>query len=406
MNTFSDDYSVGTNLKIFEFSNLNIDITYRKLQIIDTSKTDFTPENTLLGTVRYSFKLFKNAINLMSLYEIGSGLERKKEFSYIEVMPGQGIYKWLDFNENNIKELNEFEIASFQDEASYIRVFRQSNQYVKIYSNRISQVISIQPKRAWKNEIGVKKWLSKFSNNFAVSIEQKTINPVFPISTDIFIADSLLTSYNGYLINTFSVNKGGRIFLDYIYNSQKNKLLLTNGIDTRTHNYNSLVIYFKILNIIILSNELKIGQKGFSSEFYTEKNYQINYNYNKVSVSYQPISSVELTCFYIYQEKRNILGDEINYENKIGLDFQSSIKEKGIISMSLNYIKLDYNGENNTSISYIMLEGLNSGNNFTWTASYGHKITRSLQVNFIYEGRYSEDNKIIHSGSVQIKAGF
>ena len=105
---------------------LNYSLAYRTLQILDTSLTNILPENSLASRLNYHLKLLKGGINSNSFLELGSGLELQKEFIYIEVPAGQGNYTWNDYNENDIKELNEFEIAAFSDQASYIRVFTPS----------------------------------------------------------------------------------------------------------------------------------------------------------------------------------------------------------------------------------------------------------------------------------------
>ena len=66
-----------------------------------------------MGRIDYRLKILKGVITSSTFYEVGTGLELKKEFSYVEVSPGQGVYNWSDYNENNIKELDEFEIAAF-----------------------------------------------------------------------------------------------------------------------------------------------------------------------------------------------------------------------------------------------------------------------------------------------------
>ena len=100
------------------------------------------------------------------------------------------------------------------------------------------------------------------------------------------------------------------------------------------------------------------------------------------------------------------MGTETTYENKVGIEFQTAVSKKGKIISTINYININYNSDTNTSISYIMLESLKPGNNLTWTSSYQHNITNSLQISLIYEGRYSEGVKVIHSGNIQLRAGF
>ena len=71
----------------------------------DSSLTNILPENSLASRLNYNLKLLKGGINTNSFLEIGSGLELQKEFIYIEVPAGQGVYTWNDYNNNGIKEV-------------------------------------------------------------------------------------------------------------------------------------------------------------------------------------------------------------------------------------------------------------------------------------------------------------
>jgi hypothetical protein len=106
-------------------SRLNTMVTYRTLEIENENLIESTPENTFLGRVDHQLKLLKNAFTLNTFYEVGSGLELRKEFLYIEVNTGQGVYTWIDYNNDGIKDLNEFEVAQFADQANYINTFER-----------------------------------------------------------------------------------------------------------------------------------------------------------------------------------------------------------------------------------------------------------------------------------------
>ena len=405
INTFSDDYNFISKFKTNKSGNISTYITFRELKIIDTALTMQTPENSLVGNISYRQNLFKNTINLMSSYEIGSGLERKNEYSYIEIMAGEGIYKWIDYNDNNIKELNEFEIANFSDEANYLRVFKQSNSYTKVYNNKINQVIFINPKRLWNNEKGVKKIISLFSNNFLYKLEQSSKYPVFPVNQSFIAEDSSLTSLNYFLQNNFNINRGGKISFNYIYNFQKNNTLLITGIDKKEIYFNSFSLKLRLFKSFIFINTLKVGSNSAEYEFFRTKNYKIDYNHYISKLEYNFLRN--RICFiYNYREKRNILGSEKYYENKFSIKTENSIQKNGKISISANYININYNNSENQAINYIILEGLNVGNNFVWNATYQHNLPNGLQISFIYDGRFSKGGKIIHTGNMQISAGF
>ena len=101
-------------------------------------------DNSVVGRVEYGLKLWKGTVSSNTFYEIGSGLEIKKEFSYIEVAAGQGTYAWIDYNDNGVKNLNEFEITEFKDQAKYIKIFTPTTQYVQTLTS-LKSVLNINP---------------------------------------------------------------------------------------------------------------------------------------------------------------------------------------------------------------------------------------------------------------------
>ncbi len=48
-----------------------------------------------------------------------------------------------------------------------------------------------------------------------------------------------------------------------------------------------------------------------------------------------------------------------------------------------------------------MLEVLLPGRNFTWTLNIQQKLARGLQLLLTYEGRKSENQRIVHIGKMQ-----
>ena len=101
---------------------------------------------TLLNRVDHYLSLWKGIVTAGTYYEVGTGQERKQEFYYLQVAAGQGVYAYLgDINGNGVKDLDEFAVATFSDQAEYIRVFVPTNTYLTTRSNQFSEVLNITP---------------------------------------------------------------------------------------------------------------------------------------------------------------------------------------------------------------------------------------------------------------------
>ena len=409
---FAENTSLDVQLLRNPYQQFKFNITYRNLTILDSNITSQKPDNSLLGRTEYNFQAWKGFFSGATYYEIGSGLELKKEFTYLQVPPGQGIYTWVDYNGNGIKELNEFEIAAYPDQAIYIKVYTPTNQYVKTYTNTFSQTISLKPAMLWSNKKGIKKFAARFMDQAAYRIDRKSNDNDLSVSYNPFLKnpnDSTLLSLNSSLRNTIFFNQTNTVFgIDHTYSDNRNKALLTNGFDSRTNTYHELRLRWNLNRQFTVLLSVKDGKKSSTSQFFSSRNYRIAYKETEPKFSYQPNTSFRVTLSYKYSEKNNAidLGGQKAVLNNFGTEIKYNVLNKGSFLAKANYIRITYNDVQNTSLAFEMLESLKIGENITWGVAWQRNLNNNMQLSITYDGRKSEGTKIIHVGGAQVRAYF
>lgn len=406
--------TTGLELKLNQWSNQNLTFisSYRELAVQNTTLLNQAPEKTMLGRIDYELRLLKGALTWNIFYEIGSGLELRKEFLYIQVNAGQGIYTWIDYNNDGVKDLNEFEIAQFADQASYIRVFTPSNQYSKTYSNELNQSIYWRPERIWASKKGLLKFIARFSDQARVRINRKTA--VFdgaeafnPFSTQ--IRDTSLIASNSTIKNNLFFNRTSSVFgADYTYQNLSSKSLLASGFDSKASIYHEISLRWNIAKIFSIESKAQIGTKDAFADYTSGRNYALSYYFIQPSFIYQPSTKFRVTLDGRFSEKKNsvVLGGETAVVREIGSTFKYNETEKGSLQGGLKLVMISFTGNENSALGFEMLEALRQGVNYTWNIGYQRSVSKNLQISVQYNGRKSENTSMIHAGGMEVRAFF
>lgn len=409
--SYSQDFGLKIKLTKRQNSRLNLYTGYRLFNPIDTTlKKTVKQENTLLSRIDYGFTLAKGFVSTNLGYEIGSGLEPKYQFYYVEVPAGQGVFTWNDYNGNGIKELDEFEIASFKDEAKYVRINLSSNQYISVNNNAFSVQCDLRPDNLIKDTSLMGTFFSKFSNQFSYSTRQKNdfgdmLTSINPFSFDVY--DSSIVSISQNYRNSLSYNRFSRAYgIEWINSSVDNKQILTNGYEIAKQNSNQIIGWLGLSSLLSLRGDYTMERKVQESEYFQFRNYDVK-RYNPVlKVRFSGSFGFTFETGYEFEYANNRLGDEIDRKHSILLDLNYSIRSKAWLNISSTLSKIDYKGAVGTPVEYELLKGFKSGNNSTWEIKYRRKISTYFEMDIGYNGRYISTGRVVHTGSMQVRAVF
>lgn len=403
----ADVAMIGIDLTRNPNSVFGLSSTYRKINY--NANIARKNESTLLGRIEHNLNVFKGMINANSYYELGTGQEPKREFTYLEVQAGQGAYTWNDYNQNTIKELGEFELSRFTDQAKYIRVFRPTNEFIATNYTAINQTVRISPASFLTDK---KLWLNRLSNQTSYKIERKVLDGRGLAGFNPFngnISAENLVSLNSFFRNTLFYNRNNPVFgIDLNYQNTGSRILLTNGFDARDRSEGSIRLRWNIARKANLVFDTRTGNKRFASELFTQRNYFIRFNELVPELNYQLSDDFRLTmaCGYIGQQNRPDLGGEKTNNSRLSAEGRYNILKKGVITSRLNFINNNFTGNKNSPVAYELLDGLQPGNNLTWGAGLQRSVANGIQLNFTYDGRRSPGLNTIHTGGMQVRAFF
>jgi len=362
----SNTYYINSKIIQNENTNLSLYVNYRTLKSEDKNIED---EQSLNSRLQYSQRFFKQLIQWNTVFETNSGTLPQQDFTYVEVEAGQGAYTWIDYNENGIQELEEFEIAQFQDQGSYIRVLLPNRVFIKTHQNRLSQTLTINPQQFFGEE-GIKKFWSHFYNQTSYLIDRKIKRDGNNFNINPFESDA--ENQLGLQLNFRNVlffNRGKqRYTTSYTYLSNKSRNILTigfieNNLKSYQLNFNHKFATSWLIN---LQSSLEVNESV--SENFVSKNFNIDEVRFNPKLSYLLNDNTRFDVFYQYTNKDNTIGNlETLKQQKYGASFTFANNQKAAINGEFNVFLNTFDGNPNTPVGYQMMEGLQPGKNFTWS---------------------------------------
>jgi len=425
--TRSDKYPVGKNLVRGDRSlNINLqtellanerhrflfNATFRKLKVLNGVSKQKADE-TVLGRAEYIINEWKGLLMGNVLYELGTGQEQKRDFVYLEVPAGQGEYTWNDYNNDGIQQLNEFEEALFPDQAKFIRIFTPTNEFVKANYTTFNYSFQLNPKAILnKSDLkGFQNFISRINLKTSLQVNKKTIakgsTEFSPFKYE--LNDTALITLGTVFLNTFSFNRfSSKWGFDVSNLRNSGKSLLTYGYESRRLNDWLLRFRWNISRSFTLDVSSKKGLNGLYTPGFANRNYELSiYNIEPRLVFIQG-TKFRLATGYKFDNKNNkaLYGGEKSTSGSVSLETKYNVLQNSSVTGKFTFSNIDFKFPTNTTVSYIMLDGLLPGSNYLWSIDLTKRLLNNLELNFVYEGRKPGSARTVHIGRASVRALF
>ena len=281
-------------------------------------------------------------------------------------------------------------------------------QFIATQRGKFTQSISLNPK-VWSSKKGVKKLLSHFYNQSFLSVEneQEKIGSSFNFNPFDFDESKLIgLSFN--VRNSIYFNKNlQKHSVSYTFGKNQNKQQYLIGSQENNIKLHQIDYAHKFASFWLFELMGKSSNNNLETENFNNRNYTIRANEIQPKISFLYNKNNRFTAFYHFKDKENQLPsfEQLN-QQKFGFEYFYISSKKNQISTNINVFLNDFTGDSNTPVAYQMLEGLQSGQNYTWSLLFNQKLNPFLNLNLNYLGRKSENSKSIHTGSIQLRAIF
>ena len=384
--------------------------TFRDLAVNNRELVDDTPSRTFLGRLDLRTNALERSLRTQTTYQVGNGQEPRVDFQYLFVGAGQGQYIWQDslYNNDGRIQPNEMEIAPFADIADYVRVSVFSNDFIRTDNVALNQKINWDPTRLWRDAQGFKKFLRRFALNTSIIIDRKTrespaIDAWNPLQLG--VADSSLVALNVQRRHGLFFNRANPKYDVQLSNAdRRNRRVLTTGYEANQTQDWTLRFRYRPNDQLSLEAAAVTGTRAADSEFFNNKDFQIEFRRAEPSINWQPGELRLVTKVIFGQEVNTLPGSEGERTDRLELDLEGNYKNW--LTARFRWVDIAFEGESRSPVGFALLQGLQPGRNLLWNVGATRQLGQYLQLTLSYEGRQTGEARTVHVGRAQVQAFF
>ena len=414
----SINVNVQTELEGNDKRKFYLNATFRKLKILNPLLSVQDADETILGRAQYVMNEWKGLLTGDILYEVGAGQEQRRDLAYFEVPAGTGQYAWIDYNNDGIQQLNEFELAAFPDQARFIRIFTPTNEFIKANYTTFNYKFELNP-RVLLNKPdlkGFKKLVSRLNFITSLQISNKTsssgsfqFNPFKYSATD-----TALITLSTVLVNTLSFNRFSSVWGIDVGNMRRNgKSLLTYGYENMGVTDWTAKFRWNFSRSLSFTWYNRSGKNYLltPNTNFENRNYELSLLTTEPMLSYIKGTSFRIMTSYKFENRKNKpeYGGEKSLSHSVSVESKYNVLQNSSLTGKFTFNNLDYRSANPsvaTTVSYIMLDGLQPGKNLLWALTLTKRLLNNLELNFQYDGRKPAGTRTVHIGRATLTALF
>jgi hypothetical protein len=262
---------------------------------------------------------------------------------------------------------------------------------------------------------GLKKLLARINVQSSLQLFKKDIaKGIIQLNPFTALNDTALVSLNSIVINTFSFNRFSTKWGFDINNSRNHgKALLTYGYESRQFEEWVVKGRWNFMKSLSADVDVRRGINSLSTSNakFDNRNYFLNIYSMEPRLSFTRGGNFRLVTGYRFTDKRNRENElEAYHSHALNSEVKYNILQSSSILARFTYSKIDFRSRknqtvnSNSTVSYIMLDGLLPGKNYLWNFDVTKRLSNNLEMTIQYEGRKPGSARTVHIGRASLRA--